>query len=117
MTKSSQTELFAERLRNARETRAVSQADLAKKAGLAPSAISHFETGTRRPSFANLRRLADALEVSTDFLLGRTREMSGASVDVMFRDIGSLSESDREVIRGLAAQLAKRGSGGPDDGT
>ena len=40
------------------------------------SAISHFETGTRKPSFDNLRRLADALDVTTDYLLGRVKDFT-----------------------------------------
>ena len=52
----------------AREMRGLSQAELGKKAQLQPTAISHFETGGRAPSFDNLRRLADALNVSTDYL-------------------------------------------------
>ena len=35
------------------------------------SSIAHFETGTRKPSFESLRRLAIALEITTDYLLGR----------------------------------------------
>lgn len=47
----------------------LSQAALAKKAGFKPSAISHFETGTREPSLPNLVKLSEALGVSTDRLL------------------------------------------------
>jgi len=47
----------------------LSQGALAKKAGFKPSAISHFETGTREPSLPNLVKLAKALGVSTDRLL------------------------------------------------
>jgi transcriptional regulator with XRE-family HTH domain len=47
----------------------MSQADLAQKTGLEPSAISHFETGRRRPSLGNLKRLAEALGVSIDTLV------------------------------------------------
>ena len=112
--------MFPERLKTAREARELSQAELADRGALQSSAISHFETGTRKPSFANLRRLADALSVSTDYLLGRTDDMAGtASVDVMFRDIGALSEHDQEVIRNLAAQMAakKRTGDGGGEGT
>jgi transcriptional regulator with XRE-family HTH domain len=116
MTKSSPSEAFPTRLKKAREARDLSQSELAEKAGLQASAISHFETETRRPSFANLRKLADALQVSTDYLLGRSDEMTGSgTADVMFRDIGALSEHDRQVIRDLAAQMAarkKKGEGG-----
>ena len=74
------TEIFKERLRTAREFRQLSQGELAKRAGLQASAVSHFETGTRKPSFDNLKRLADALRVTTDYLLGRTEDMEGSAV-------------------------------------
>ena len=63
--------VFRDRLRMVRKRRGFSQDDLAKRAGLQASAISHFETGTRKPSFNNLLRLADALEITTDYLVGR----------------------------------------------
>ena len=117
MGKSSPSDLFAERLRIAREARELNQAELADKAGLQGSAISHFETGGRRPSFANLRRLADALQVSTDYLLGRTEDMaSTANVDVLFRNIGALSDRDRAVIRDLASQMASKKRNGDGGG-
>ena len=117
MEKSSAHDVFPERLRKVRESRKLSQAELAERAGLQASAISHFETGTRKPSFANLRRLADALQVSTDYLLGRTEDMTeSSSADVMFRDLGSLSQRDREVIRDLASQLAARSRKGEGGG-
>jgi transcriptional regulator with XRE-family HTH domain len=45
------------------------QGDVASLMGMKPSAISHFETGRRLPSFENLRALAIVLKVSADFLL------------------------------------------------
>lgn len=114
MTKSS--DAFPQRLRSARELRELSQAQLAKAAKLQPSAVSHFETGTRKPSLANIRRLADALDVSADYLLGRSDELTGApTADVLFRDIGKLSASDRAMIEQVvAARLATRDAGGKD---
>jgi len=66
---------FAQRLKKAREKRGIGQQQLAEAAFLPPSSISHFESGSRKPSFDNLRRIAAALDVSTDFLLGRVDEM------------------------------------------
>jgi transcriptional regulator with XRE-family HTH domain len=89
--------------------RGLSQSDLATKTGLQPAAISHFETGARRPSFENLRRLAVALDVSTDYLLGRVdspEESAGA--DVAFRGYQKLSDRDRQVVQGLIAQMTER---------
>src|SRR3546814_5370774 len=70
---------FRRRLATARDSRKISQGELAKKTGLPASSISHFEGGGRKPSFDNLLRLADALDVTTDYLLGRSEDV-GTSV-------------------------------------
>lgn len=67
--------IFSQRLSAARKFRRLSQGELARKTHLKQSAISQFETGRRAPSFHNFRRLADALEVSADFLLGRSNSV------------------------------------------
>jgi transcriptional regulator with XRE-family HTH domain len=105
------SEIFAERLKQARERlRGLSQSELAERAGLQAAAVSHFETGQRKPSFDNLRRLADALEVTTDYLLGRSDEpkTSAAPADPLYRDYDKLSSGDREVARVFMHSLAKR---------
>jgi transcriptional regulator with XRE-family HTH domain len=118
MSGSSETsKTFQHRLRQARELRALNQAELAQRARLQPSAISHFETGTRQPSFDNLRRLADALAVSIDFLLGRSESIGGVAqtTDVLYRNIEQLSAHDRDVVNTIAKELAtrnKKGDGG-----
>ena len=101
MTPSSRpSDLFPERLRVARTQRQLSQEGLAKRANLQPSAISHFETGTRKPSFDNLRRLADALEVTTDYLLGRVDEMQEtAGADRLHRHLNQLSTAGTAASR------------------
>ena len=50
-------EAFEDRLRRSREEKGLSQAELAQKTGFQPSAISHFESGRRSPSFDNLKKL------------------------------------------------------------
>ncbi len=101
---------FPDRLREARERRKLNQGELAEKAHLQASAISHFETGTRKPSFDNLRKLADALKVTTDYLLGRVDhpEALAAGVDRLHRDIERLSAADRTLAEGIIEQLAER---------
>lgn len=107
--------IFPDRLRCAREYRGLNQVELAVRAGLQPSAISHFETGTRKPSFDNLRLLADTLDVTTDYLLGRVAEFKDlAGADKLHRHYDALQESDRkfadELITLLASKGAARGS-------
>ena len=67
----SEVRMFHHQLRNARKFWEMTQAELAEKAGLQTSAISHFESARRRPSLKNICRLATALNCSVDYLLGR----------------------------------------------
>lgn len=104
------SEKFEDRLRKARQDKDLSQAELAERAGFQPSAISHFETGARSPSFENLRRLADALGVSIDFLLGRQTEDSAAGplAQKLFRDFEKMTPTDQETIAEMAEMLRKK---------
>src|SRR5262245_62466416 len=106
-------DIFPERLKAVRERRGYSQAELGKKAGLQATAISHFETGSRAPSFDNLRRLSDALSVSTDYLMGRsdTEQMVGPSADNLFRDVEKLSAEDQEMLRVMKETMLKKKGG------
>ena len=101
---------FPERLRAARDLRKLSQSELGEKSGLQPSAISHFEQDRRSPSFDNLKRLANALSVTTDYLLGRTDDPSvcGPLGDQLARHAEKASAADLELLTQMAEQFAKR---------
>ena len=103
------SDIFPQRLRAARELRDLNQSELAGRAGLQASAISHFETGGRKPSFDNLKRLADALDVTTDYLLGRVDDPAGlAGADRIHRHLGQLTGSDRSTAEDMIEMLARR---------
>lgn len=99
---------FGDRLRQTREAKGMSQQDLADRAGIQASAVSHFELGRRLPSFDNIRRLADALNVTSDFLLGRTdvREVAGPEAAALFREYRELSTADQQALSKFAEHLA-----------
>jgi transcriptional regulator with XRE-family HTH domain len=103
---------FSERLRIARELRKLSQAELAEKANLQPSAISHFESGRRSPSFQNLKALADALKITTDYLIGRTDDLnlSDAVALKLYRHANKMSGADLETLTNIAEMLAQKGT-------
>lgn len=62
--------IFQERLLLARRRAGVSQGELAKRTAMYASDISKMERGRMLPTAPRLRRLAEALGVSADFLLG-----------------------------------------------
>ena len=107
------SELFAERLKAARLLRGLTQAELASRAGLPPTSIAHFESGSRKPSFDTLRRLAAALDVSTDYLLGRSDDPSiSQSDDPLYRHASKLTGADRELAAEFLEILASRSNAG-----
>ncbi|MGO9774149.1 MAG: helix-turn-helix domain-containing protein [Roseiarcus sp.] len=108
-TENNDDDLFKERLKTARELRKMSQGELAEKTRLPPSSVSHFEAGNRKPSFDNLRKLAAALSVTTDYLLGRTETLGPpGEADVLFRDAHKLSDKDRDLALDFIRMLAIR---------
>lgn len=64
--------IFGQRLQQARKQRGLSQEELAAISHLQATAISHYENASRRPSLSNLSKLATALHVTVDFLVGRS---------------------------------------------
>ena len=62
---------FAGSLKRIRQERHMSQRELAGRLGIAVPTLSQYENCIVEPTIKNLIRLANALEVSTDELLGR----------------------------------------------
>jgi transcriptional regulator with XRE-family HTH domain len=114
--------LVAASLRALRETRGLSQTDLARLAGVTPSAVSQAERGDRGLSLETLLRLADALHMSLDDLLHaqrRTPYRVGRRDD----DPGVLRNGAQTLLDasgprpGVAlVRLPPRASGAPDPG-
>lgn len=62
--------MFKTRLKELMKRRGVSQTELARCTGLSKSGISQYLSGVYEPSRKTLARLADALEVSPEWLSG-----------------------------------------------
>jgi transcriptional regulator with XRE-family HTH domain len=112
--------VFGTRLKHARETRGLTQAELAERANLTSIHVSHFETGVKPSASAmTLVKLANALSVSVDYLLGRTNEMEavGGPAAVLLRNLGDASAETIDRMAALAKTFAdmdqqKRKQGG-----
>ena len=98
---------FAQRLRELRKQKDLSQTELGQLAGLHYTHIGRFERGSSRPGGDTLLRLADALGVSSDYLLeGAPSAVAKARFEdrellKQFQEVEQLSEEDKNVIKKL----------------
>ena len=63
---------FSERLIELRDSRKLSQKEVAKEFGVVTRAYQRYEYGEREPQLSTLIRMADFYGVSLDYLAGRT---------------------------------------------
>lgn len=91
---------FGERLRQLRKEKKLTQKQLASLIGVRDSVISFYELGDRTPSSDVVKKLAVALHVSSDYLLGIEKHES--------IDLSGLSEEDKLLVRNLVDNLRDR---------
>lgn len=60
---------FKYRLARIRASKGMTQTELADRSGLHPSAISHFEIGSREPELKNIIRLCQGLNCKPNDLI------------------------------------------------
>lgn len=87
------------RIRQARFERGLSLAELAARAGMTASTISRLETGARRLTLAQVERLAEALEVTTDELLVREPPPSAGHDGRLWQPVGAERTTGPRVYR------------------
>ena len=78
----------------------LTQKQIADRIGLAISAVSSYESGTRYPSYDVLVKLARIFHVSTDYLLGMT--------DTISIDTTGLTEDEVNLVLHLIDILKNR---------
>jgi transcriptional regulator with XRE-family HTH domain len=105
------SEPFGKRVRAARELRGWTQAQLAERSKVPAMMISHFETGVRTGvSAATLVKLANALSVSVDYLLGRVDDPTpvGGQVGALLRSVESASADTLDDLVRIAQTLTNK---------
>src|SRR5690554_6416087 len=63
---------FKNRLRELRKENNMTQQELANKIGIVRTSITNYETGRAVPDSETLNLIANSLNTTTDYLLGRT---------------------------------------------
>ncbi len=64
--------IFAERLKELRLEKNISQGKLAMLLEVSPAVVCYWETDRSEPTAPNLVKISDFFDVSFDYLLGRT---------------------------------------------
>ena len=79
------------RLKEIREELNISQKEFAKKLNVSPTNIYNYENGRTEPSIEILIQICNLLNVTADYLIGRTDDFG-----VVTREDGALSLSGNE---------------------
>ena len=91
---------MGEKLKSLRIEKNLTQKQVADRIGLAISAVSSYESGTRYPSYDVLVKLARIFHVSTDYLLGITNTRN--------IDVTGLSDNEIELVSQLVDMLRNK---------
>jgi transcriptional regulator with XRE-family HTH domain len=113
--KDTESESLGKRLARLRKEKGFTQIELAEKAGIIQAIVSDYERGKLRPHAEMVARLAVALGVSADELLGLAHSPKPGAVDVDRRllrrlhAIGRLPKRDQDaLLRTIDAFLGKQ---------
>ncbi len=107
--------LIGHRVRERRKEVGWTQAELARRTGLSSAAISQIESGDRNPSGEVAARLAEALRVTADYLLGKkdfdfAELLADPDLRLVFRGLPDLSDGDKRQLIDFYRFLASRQS-------
>lgn len=90
---------MGEKLKTLRIEKKLTQKQVADRIGVAISAVSSYESGARYPTYDTLLKLSRIYHVSTDYLLGVTKQRN--------IDVSDLGNEEIEVISQLVDLLRK----------
>ncbi len=89
---------FGERLTQVRKRKSLSQAEVGKKIGINGDAYGRYERNEVKPTIEMAVKIAQALEVSLDFLTGNSDiELDKATLDRV-QEVTKLPEKDKDYI-------------------
>ncbi|WP_130858989.1 helix-turn-helix domain-containing protein [Gracilibacillus phocaeensis] len=106
---------FSERLRDTREEAGYEkQEDLAKLLNMSTAGYSYYETGDREPPLKTLRKIADILDVSIDYLLDKI-DTPQHPVNYSITNEVSLSEVELLIVKEMKKSLFDKVSDQPEE--
>lgn len=91
--------MIADRIKQLREQRGLTQAELAKQLGITRSSVNAWEMGISVPSTQYVVELAHLFKVTTDYLL---------CADAATINVTGLTEDDIHLLHGIIAHLREK---------
>lgn len=92
------SELFAERLAAARKAMGLSQAEVGRRLNIKGDSFGRYERGEVTPSIETAARIASALNVSLDYLAGRTDRPFSQATLRRINAIEDLPETEQQQV-------------------
>ena len=93
---------FGQRLIGLRKAKKLSQGDLAKQSGVSREMIGKYERGEAVPSIEAAKKIADALEVSLDYLVGASSQTAfDKRTPDRIQDLEQLEENKKQTLYDL----------------
>lgn len=90
---------FGEKMTLIRKQNKLSQAELGKRSGINGDIVGKYERNEMKPSIETAKKLADALEVSLDYLVGEGElKILNKRTLKRLEDIENLTDEDRTHI-------------------
>ena len=100
--------IFGQRLKFARIDKGWTQEQLAEMVEIPNTSIAHFEAGSRKPAYDNIRKLSIVLDISADYLLGIVDELTIAMPARFSKRIAEISGDDRVLLDSIIELLITR---------
>ena len=93
---------LSERLKELRKQAGLTQVELAGKLGIVQSSYADWERGKKKPTQANLVKIAQILNVSVDYLVGNSEEKTDEldNIELLFRmNSKGLTKEEKAVFK------------------
>lgn len=109
-------QIFADRLKELRQKLNITQKEFAEKIGITAAALSSYENNIKNPSIAVAKRIAEAFNVSIDWLCGLTdKKTYNDDIETWGDIIHLLIKLDQKVFISLSIEYSHEDSNIPQD--
>ena len=103
--------MFSIKLKEIRESKGLSQKQLANSLDVSQGSVGNWESGIRQPNFDMLKKIADFFGISTDYFFGESENRFAdekKTNPAILNEISSLNEKEKEEVMSFIKFLKTR---------